>query len=166
MDEIDLIRPATSADIPSFMELERLSPMVAHWTERQYREMFEPGKGESQRFILAADASTELLPKGTSNVPHRLLGFLVARHVATEWELENIVVAPAERRNGIGHQLLNALLAAAREAKSEAVFLEVRDSNTAARALYKKAGFAQTGRRRAYYASPAEDAVLYRLRLG
>src|SRR5579863_222049 len=102
------------------MELERLSPTAAHWTERQYREMFEPGKGESQRFILAADASTEPSRDVSSNVPSRLLGFLVARHVATEWELENIVVAPAERRNGIGNQLLHALLAAAREAKSEA----------------------------------------------
>jgi ribosomal-protein-alanine N-acetyltransferase len=163
IDEIDLIRPATSADIASFMELERLSPTAAHWTERQYHEMFD--QGESQRFILAAESSTRSDPKGSSNVPHRLLGFLVARHLAPEWELENIVVAPAVRRNGIGNQLLSALLAAARKAKSEPIFLEVRDSNTAARALYEKAGFVQTGRRKSYYANPAEDAVLYRLRL-
>jgi ribosomal-protein-alanine N-acetyltransferase len=145
------------------MELERLSPTAAHWTERQYGEMFD--QGDSRRFIVVADASTESDPKASAGGPSPLLGFLVARHLAPEWELENIVVAPAERRNGIGSQLLSALLAAAREAKSEAVFLEVRDSNDAARTLYKKAGFAQTGRRKAYYASPSEDAVLYRLRL-
>jgi [ribosomal protein S18]-alanine N-acetyltransferase len=163
VDEIDLIRPAISADIPSLMELESLSPTAAHWTERQYREMFD--EGESRRFILVADASAESDTKRSSNVPYRLLGFLVARHLAPEWELENVVVAPAERRNGIGNQLLHALLVAAREAKSKAVFLEVRDSNTAARALYEKSGFAQTGLRKAYYARPPEDAVLYRLSL-
>jgi ribosomal-protein-alanine N-acetyltransferase len=42
------------------------------------------------------------------------------------------------------------------------VFLEVRESNAAARCFYEKAGFVQTGRRKSYYTDPAEDAVLYR----
>jgi ribosomal-protein-alanine N-acetyltransferase len=42
------------------------------------------------------------------------------------------------------------------------VFLEVRESNAAARTLYENAGFEQTGRRRSYYTSPLEDAILYR----
>jgi ribosomal-protein-alanine N-acetyltransferase len=89
-------------------------------------------------------------------------GFVVARHVAPEWELENIVVAPAVRRRGLGQRLLDALLAAARETNSSSVFLEVRESNAAARCFYEKAGFVQTGRRKSYYTDPAEDAVLYR----
>ena len=44
------------------------------------------------------------------------------------------------------------------------MFLEVRESNAAARTLYEKAGFEQTGRRHSYYTSPLEDAILYRLR--
>ena len=98
--------------------------------------------------------------KRGTDVP-RILGFLIAHHLAPEWELENLVVAPAARRRGIGKRLLEALLAAARETNNS-VFLEVRESNTAARALYENAGFEQTGRRPSYYASPSEDAILYR----
>ncbi len=95
-----------------------------------------------------------------------VLGFLVAQHIAPEWELENIVVAPAARRTGLGKRLLDALLTQARETNSAAVFLEVRESNTAARTLYEKAGFEQTGRRKSYYRDPVEDAILYRRTLG
>jgi ribosomal protein S18 acetylase RimI-like enzyme len=76
--------------------------------------------------------------------------------------LENIVVAPAARRKGLGKKLLAALVAAAKETNSAAVFLEVRESNAAARTLYETEGFEPTGRRKFYYTNPGEDAVLYR----
>lgn len=82
--------------------------------------------------------------------------------MAPEWEIENIVVAPKVRRKGIGRQLVDALLAAAGETNSESVFLEVRESNAAARKLYESAGFQQNGRRKSYYSDPPEDAILYR----
>jgi ribosomal-protein-alanine N-acetyltransferase len=85
----------------------------------------------------------------------------VARHLAAEWELENIVVASSVRRMRLGQRLLDALLTAARETNSSSVFLEVRESNASARSFYEKAGFKQTGRRKSYYANPAEDAVVY-----
>lgn len=70
-------------------------------------------------------------------------------------------LSPA-RRKGIGQQLLDALLLAARESNIESVFLEVRESNHEARAFYEKAGFKLDGRRKSYYANPSEDAILYR----
>ena len=85
----------------------------------------------------------------------------MARHLPPEWELENIVVAPAVRRMGVGIQLLDSLLVQARQNDSASIFLEVRESNTEARRLYEKLGFRENGRRRAYYTSPSEDAVLY-----
>lgn len=94
-----------------------------------------------------------------------LLGFLVARQTAPDWELENIATVPSLRRKGIGKQLLKALLDAARQTNSQAVFLEVRDSNAAARAFYETAGFQQIGRRKSYYKDPVEDAILYRFDL-
>jgi ribosomal-protein-alanine N-acetyltransferase len=57
---------------------------------------------------------------------------------------------------------LDALSAAARETNSSSIFLEVRESNAAARTLYELASFEQTGRRKSYYTNPAEDAILYR----
>ena len=54
-----------------------------------------------------------------------------------------------------------ALLVRTQNTNSESVFLEVRESNSAARSLYEKLGFQQTGRRKSYYANPIEDAILY-----
>ena len=97
--------------------------------------------------------------------PSDIVAFLIAHHLGSEWELENIVVDPAARRKGLGARLLEELLTRARKANSESVFLEVRHSNLAARDLYQKLGFAETGRRKAYYSSPTEDAILCRFEL-
>jgi [ribosomal protein S18]-alanine N-acetyltransferase len=144
------------------MSLERQCATAAHWTEPQYHEAFQ--RERMERLVLVADASEPVA--SDPGAGGGVLGFLVARHLAPEWELENIVVAPSARRQGLGNRLLNALLAAARETLSASVFLEVRESNPSARTLYEKAGFEQTGRRKSYYASPVEDAILYRRALG
>ncbi len=146
------------------MDLECACPTVAHWTPEQYLDAFDPAIVE--RLVLVAEtpkssASDEAARTGAGD----LQGFLVAHHVAPEWELENIVVASSARRKGLGKRLLDALLAAARETNSNSVFLEVRESNAAARSFYEKAGFHQTGRRNSYYECPKEDAVLYLLNL-
>ena len=46
------------------------------------------------------------------------------------------------------------------EKKVSDIFLEVREGNTAARRLYEKLGFSEISRRKAYYSSPVEDAVI------
>jgi ribosomal-protein-alanine N-acetyltransferase len=159
------IRLATSADIPSIIGLERESATAAHWTEAQYRQTLG-SDGQTRLLLVAHDSPSTSSLEISSGASINILGFLVARHLALEWELENIVVAPAARRNGLGRRLLNALLSAAREANSDSVFLEVRESNASARILYEKAGFEQAGRRKSYYSNPPEDAILYRLDLG
>lgn len=145
------VRLATPDDIPQLVELGRASDTAAHWTPRQYRDLFE-----AQRPLLVLIGWAE---GGT------IVGFLVARHVAGEWELENIVVSGNERRKGIATKLITSLVKAAREAHGRSILLEVRESNHAARGLYEHVGFQQTGRRKQYYAAPAEDAVLYRMDL-
>src|SRR5258708_31081372 len=109
------IRRATLADIPSMMHLDRQSPTAAHWTGEQYRPAFQ-GEGPD-RLLLVAESSLDIL------------GFLVARHVAPEWELENLVVALSARRKGLRNRLLDALLPPARETNSSAIFLEIRYAN-------------------------------------
>ncbi len=133
-----------------------------------FEQTFEHGfeSEDAKRLVLVAAAPSHSAPD--ENVPGSscdILGFLVARHLAPEWELENLVVAPTARRQGLGKRLVHALLARAHETKSHSVFLEVRESNAAARSLYEKTDFAQTGRRKAYYKDPAEDALLYRFSL-
>jgi ribosomal-protein-alanine N-acetyltransferase len=160
-----LIRPATAADIPALMSLERACATAAHWTDLQYHKILQGGEGDPHRLMIVADTFPQRPSGDSEKAKSEIGGFLVAQHLPPEWELENIVVAPAERRRGLGQQLIDVLLTAARNTNSEAVFLEVRESNLAARSLYEKARFELTGRRKAYYRNPPEDAVLYRLRL-
>ena len=108
--------------------------------------------------MLIADCD---LPPELGHAVPTVVGFLIARQAAAEWELENIVVAEEFRGRGIGTELLKELLTEAQKANSDAVFLEVRESNTASRRLYEKLGFHETGRRRDYYSNPTEDAILY-----
>ena len=148
------VRRATPADIASIIELERACPTAAHWSEPLYRNLFSGTPGPPSRAAWAAEESAEIL------------GFLVAARLDAEWELENVVVSPAARRSGIGKALLQAFLAEAAKTDKASVFLEVRESNLAARALYEKVGFQITGRRKSYYHNPQEDAVLYRWQPG
>ena len=146
------IRTATPDDISLVLQLERDSTTAAHWTLQQYTDLFRDGAG-ARRLVLLAERE---------DVP---LGFLVAQHIAPEWELENIVVSSTERRKGIGGRLIRALIDAASQSASESVFLEVRESNHPARRFYQKTGFLQGGVRKDYYRDPPEDAILYRLQL-
>jgi ribosomal-protein-alanine acetyltransferase len=154
------IRRAVSQDVPSIVGLERSCSTAAHWDECRYQELFRPGTLE--RLALVAEEAPHSPSSPESAGGLSVIGFLIARHVASEWELENIAVARAFQSQGVAKRLLNALSDQAQQAGSESIYLEVRESNTAARNLYEKAGFAQTGRRKAYYSNPHEDAVLYR----
>jgi len=155
------------------MDLERQSPLAAHWSRQQYEGLFvdriidrivDEGRQPSEPFVLIARDESEQQPESISSSPG-ILAFLVARRVDAEWELENIVVAEAARRRGVGEGLLRAFIAHARAGCGNRIFLEVRKSNQAARALYRKAGFEEVGLRKGYYLSPVEDAILCRLSL-
>jgi [ribosomal protein S18]-alanine N-acetyltransferase len=95
----------------------------------------------------------------------RVVGFLVARVVAPEAELESIAVSAAEQRRGIGRGLFFAMRDELRQAGAREVLLEVRVSNQRALDFYRSLGWSETGRRPRYYADPEEDAVLMSLKL-
>ena len=141
------IRPATPADVPAMMALERRAVTAAHWSESDYLRLFLPF-GDRLALVLEEEEVVE--------------GFIVASGVGTEWEIENIAVAGPARRRGLGAHLLVELLDQARAAGARNIFLEVRESNRAARALYEKWAFVESGRRKCYYHQPDEDAILYR----
>ena len=148
------------------MELERRSATAAHWTDWQYQQVFQTSQIDgSQRLALVIDENGDVPSKSGLQGKFPLVAFLIANHLGPEWELENVVVESTLRRKGVGTRLLNELLTRARATNSESVFLEVRESNQAARALYTKWGFEQVARRKGYYTNPPEDAILYRRRL-
>lgn len=112
---------------------------------------------------IAAGYTCELL----ENQAGELLGYFVAMPGVDELHLLNITVRPEDQGCGLGRLLLAAVEDHARVLQVEKLWLEVRISNERARQLYARHGYAEVGRRRAYY--PAlqgrEDAVLMALTL-
>ena len=82
-----------------------------------------------------------------------------------DWMGADLETSRSSMEQGLGTELLQMMMDRARSRNARRLFLEVHESNTAARALYEKCGFAPGGRRRAYYSRPSEDAVLYTRKL-
>jgi len=74
-------------------------------------------------------------------------------------------IVPGLRERGWGKRLLAGVLARLASHGVHRVFLEVREGNRPAAALYLGAGFQEVGRRPNYYAAPTEDALLLALNL-
>jgi len=144
------------------MSVEQESPTAAHWSQAQYQSALATGDPFFQRVGWVAEVQEQ--PGIPAALPAQL-GFLVAHKMDADWELENIAVSAIARRSGVGTSLLSALLTHVQAENGSAIFLEVRESNQAARGFYSHAGFEQTGVRKSYYSAPREDAVLYRRRM-
>ena len=142
------VRPATPDDILTMVNLAHHSATAAHWGEDAYRRALQPGATPERTALVIEEGA--------------VLGFLVAQVLGDEWEIENIAVSAPVRRRGLASRLVSELLDRARKRGARAVFLEVRESNRAARMLYEKWAFLPAGRRKAYYTDPVEDAVLFR----
>jgi ribosomal-protein-alanine N-acetyltransferase len=142
------VRRARREDVPAILAIADQNPTSAHWPEDEYIQALE--NIAARRVMLVAQSGGEVL------------GFVVARMVDREWELENIAVTLGRQRKGIGQVLMHVLIDVARHGGAEFIFLEVRATNSHARVLYERCGFQQTGTRSAYYSNPPEDAVLYR----
>jgi ribosomal-protein-alanine N-acetyltransferase len=122
---------------------------AAHWSRQQYDTIFSQRSPRRLALLIEEEGAIQ--------------GFLIASAMDIEWEIENIAVAGPARRRGLGTRLLGEFLDLARTQEVKGIFLEVRESNQAARALYEKWGFQEEGRRPRYYSGPEEDAILYRI---
>jgi ribosomal protein S18 acetylase RimI-like enzyme/glycosyltransferase involved in cell wall biosynthesis len=133
-----LIRPAAENDVPEITAIQQTAPESSPWHARDY---------------LAFDSQVALLNG-------RIAGFLVSRSVGDkEREILNIAVHPDFRRLHVATELLRAELSG----HPGAHFLEVRESNVAARRLYEGLGFQAVGERPAYYDNPPETGIVMRI---
>lgn len=142
------IRPLTPADLPRVIEIENAS-FSTPWGLSTFRGLLARRDAD----LLAAESE------------RGLVGYTVCWTVGDQAELGNVAVADEERGRGIGRLLVLSALARVRERGARDCFLEVRESNEAAQALYAACGFEVISRRRRYYTRPAEDALVMRLRL-
>lgn len=112
---------------------------------------------------LAAGYLAEVLVDATGE----LIGYYVAMAGVDEMHLLNVTVRPALQGRGHGRAMLDVLVDEGRARGARSLWLEVRESNEHARALYRRYGFAEVGTRRAYYPAPLgrEDAVVMSLTL-
>ena len=149
MISIAKVRKAVVEDIPAMMRIASAAPMASQWTEARHFDLFAPGPPERIMLVIEEDSD--------------ITGFLVARGLGEECEIENIVVSVDHQRRGLATKLLKYFMRIADETNVTKVFLEVRQSNAAARALYAKQGFTEIGERKNYYRSPEESGVNYQL---
>jgi ribosomal-protein-alanine N-acetyltransferase len=143
------LRPMRPADIPAVMVLEEELFAPDTWTAAMYRE--ELALTGTRHYLVAEDAGAVVGYAG-------LIAYDDEAHIAT------IGVAGRRQGEGIGAQLLDALLAEADRRRSPVVLLEVRADNDLAQGLYRRRGFAEIGRRPRYYQPSGTDAVVMQRR--
>lgn len=139
------LRPARIEDIPEIHAIETES-FGDPWTPDSFAQMFE------QPRVLATVAL-----RG-----EQVVGYCIAWQIADEAEVANIAVRADQRGQGVGGVLLDDLIGQVGRAGGATIYLEVRESNAPAQALYRSRGFETAGRRAAYYQHPEEDALVLR----
>ncbi len=133
------IRPVEAGDMERVMEIQAAARESSQWSPEDY---------------LNFDCEIAV-------VNGAVAGFAVSRRIDDqERELLNVAVHPELRRSGIS---VGAYLRHETARWPGTHFLEVRDSNAPARALYRKLGFKEVGTRPAYYDNPSEAAIVMRI---
>ncbi len=92
-----------------------------------------------------------------------VIGYAVFWVAGGHAELSDIAVDREFRGRGLGDLLLTGVIEACKVLGVRSLFLEVRESNSTAQALYRKTGFSEIMKRRAYYSKPVEDALVFGL---
>lgn len=143
-----LIRSMREEDIPEVARIEQLSFPT-------------PWSGASFLTELAKPASIALVAEAGDTV----IGYICADQVLDEGHILTLAVRPEFRGMGIARSLVGRAAEGLKERLCRFLFLEVRASNRIAKRLYEGMGFRVVGRRKGYYVSPNEDAIIMALDL-
>lgn len=137
------VRLMQAADVPRIAELERIC-FSAPWSENALLESLQ----KPEYTFLAAELEGVVM------------GYAGMIRALDEGDVTDVAVFPAYRGMGAAYALMTALRELAGAQGIARIFLEVRESNTAALSLYEKSGFQRIGMRRNFYDAPRENAVL------
>jgi ribosomal-protein-alanine N-acetyltransferase len=147
MTEI-VMRAMQEQDIPAIIKIERIS-FSTPWSEAAF--FSEIHKSYSlARVAVSGDT---------------IVGYICVDYILNECHIMNLAVHPDFRRQGIATILLEEVMKELRKKGCRFFYLEVRFSNTGARAFYERFSFRIVGIRKKYYTSPNEDAALMMLRI-
>jgi ribosomal-protein-alanine N-acetyltransferase len=137
-------------DLDEIVRLEKES-----FTDPWPRKAFDIQLGDGSSIMLAARMA---VPGGGE-----IVGYLCAYLIFEELQLASVAVKENFRRQGIARRLILEMIRQGREGGAKEIWLDVRESNEAARRLYDELGFREVYRRKNYYRKPKEDAlVLFR----
>ncbi len=143
-----IIRELLEHDLPEVVGIENIS-FTTPWSETLFfNEIYK------QRSIAKV-----------AIIGEKIVGYICANYVADEGHILNLAVHPDFRGKGIAKTLVKNILGDLKETDCRFLYLEVRDSNNAAKELYGGFGFKVVGTRKKYYNKPEEDAVIMSLRL-
>ena len=137
------IRPMTKEDCVQVAAIEAASFSVP-WSLNAFTETVEK---ENFRYFVVEEEG-------------EILGYCGFLFVLDEAEIPNVCVKASARKRGIGKQMMSVLIEEAKKLGMAVLYLEVRESNTPARTLYKSLGFEENGIRKNFYEHPVEHAVL------
>ena len=141
------IVPMTADHLDEVAELERIC-FSTPWSRNMLAEELD---NYLSAFLVALDDND------------KVAGYAGLQAVLDEGYITNVAVRPEYRRQGIASELLEVFRRFGEGNHMAFLTLEVRASNTAARALYQKHGYAEVGCRKNYYEHPKEDAIIMTL---
>ena len=139
------------------MELHRSLPRDAKGIAALEAEIFSDAWSERDISDLI---STEGSMCYTAEEDGRVIGYVLGRLIAPEGEIYRIATAKDKRRRGIGYRMLSYAYKTELGHGLESLFLEVREQNAPARALYRSFGFVEAGVRKNYYKNPTDNAII------
>lgn len=142
-----LVRDAVLTDLDPVVRIDQASQSTP-WPREALRDCIQ-GNGDTVMLVICP-----------ARWPGAPAGFAAGRFLPDEFEVLNLAVMPDKRNRGLGRLLMEGLRDKARGAGRDTWILEVRDSNQAARHLYRSLGLVETGRRLGYYADTGEPAIL------
>jgi ribosomal-protein-alanine N-acetyltransferase len=138
----------TESDIEQILLIEKTS-FKQPWSSKLFHEE------------LSSKNAFDYVVKLNSVHPEPVIAYLCSRITGSEMSILRIAVAVKWRNSGIAFWLLNRCFEIAITKEVKSVFLEVRESNNAATALYSKLGFMPVGKRPNYYTETGEDALVF-----
>jgi ribosomal-protein-alanine acetyltransferase len=140
------VRDFRAGDVDAVLAIQQHSVTASMWTREHYLAVIRRQNDRRHALVIEDDGDVG--------------GFIIGTKIGEEWEIENVAVKPDARRCGLGSHLVGEFISLAKIIGAKAIFLEVRESNRAARALYEKWAFTEEGRRKSYYKEPEEDALV------
>jgi ribosomal-protein-alanine N-acetyltransferase len=139
----------SEGDIPMVVELEK-------------RNFSMPWSAQSFRSVLADEFSCCYV----GVLDGKIVAYAMFGAIEDYAELWNLAVDEPHRRKGVGDTMLRFVIEYCRTSGVSSLFLQVRESNRAAKRLYEKNGFVFVMVQKNYYVSPLENALVYRLDIG